>query len=116
MQRYMLKSKIHRAVLTGTDLAYEGSITIDPILLEASNILPNEQVHVLNLNNGTRIITYAIEGKRDSGTILLNGPAARNGQTGDIVVILTYANFDEKEIVTHKPIIVKVDKRNKIIE
>jgi aspartate 1-decarboxylase len=116
MQRYMLKSKIHRGVLTGTDLAYEGSITIDPILLEAADILPNEQVHVLNLNNGSRIVTYAIEGKRGSGTILLNGPAARNGLAGDIVVILTYANFDEKEIEKHKPIIVKVDNQNKIVK
>ncbi|MDR2169993.1 MAG: aspartate 1-decarboxylase [Planctomycetaceae bacterium] len=115
MQRYMLKSKIHRAVLTGTDLAYEGSITIDPVLLEAADILPNEQVHVLNVNNGSRLITYAIEGERDSGTILLNGPAARNGLAGDIVVILTYANLDQDEIKNHKPIIVKVDSRNKLL-
>jgi aspartate 1-decarboxylase len=114
MQRYMLKSKIHRAVLTGTDLAYEGSITIDPVLLEAANILPNEQVHVLNLNNGSRITTYAIEGQRNSGTMLLNGPAARSGMVGDIIVVLTYANFDEAEIKKHKPIIVKVNEQNKI--
>jgi aspartate 1-decarboxylase len=112
----MLKSKIHRGVLTGTDLAYEGSITVDPILLEAADILPNEQVHVLNLNNGSRITTYAIEGKRGSGTMLLNGPAARNGIKGDIIVILTYANYDEKETKKHKPIIIKVNKENKIIK
>ncbi|MDR1924811.1 MAG: aspartate 1-decarboxylase [Planctomycetaceae bacterium] len=112
MQRYMLKSKIHRGVLTGTDLAYEGSITVDPVLLEAANILPYEQVHVLNINNGSRIVTYAIEGTRGSGTILLNGPAARNGIKGDIVVIITYANLDESEIKNHKPIIIKVDKQN----
>jgi aspartate 1-decarboxylase len=116
MQRYMLKSKIHRAVLTGTDIDYEGSITIDPILLEAADILPDEQVHVLNLNNGSRIMTYAIAGKRGSGTVLLNGPAARSGMAGDIVVILTYANFDEKELKKHKPTIVKVNKQNKIVK
>ncbi|MDR2116378.1 MAG: aspartate 1-decarboxylase [Planctomycetaceae bacterium] len=114
MQRIMLKSKIHRATLTGTDIDYEGSITIDPILLEAADILPNEQVHVLNLNNGSRIITYAIEGKRGSGTILLNGPAARAGIVGDVVVILTYAHVDEKELPQYKPIIINVDKYNHI--
>ncbi|MDR2440339.1 MAG: aspartate 1-decarboxylase [Planctomycetaceae bacterium] len=110
----MLKSKIHRATLTGTELDYEGSITIDPILLEAADILPNEQVHVLNLNNGSRIITYAIEGERGSGTMLLNGPAARAGMVGDLVVILTYARLDEKELLHHKPTIVNVNKYNHI--
>jgi aspartate 1-decarboxylase len=114
MQRIMLKSKIHRATLTGTDIDYEGSITIDPILLEAADILPNEQVHVLNLNNGSRIITYAIEGKRGSGTMLLNGPAARAGIVGDLVVILTYAHVDEKELAHYKPTIIKVNKHNHI--
>ncbi|MDR1271175.1 MAG: aspartate 1-decarboxylase [Planctomycetaceae bacterium] len=114
MQRIMLKSKIHRAILTGTDIEYEGSITIDPILLEAADILPNEQVHVLNLNNGSRITTYAIEGERGSGTMLLNGPAARAGMVGDMVVILTYAHVDEKELAQHKPTIVNVDQHNHI--
>lgn len=114
MQRIMLKSKIHRATLTGTDLDYEGSITIDPILLEAADILPNEQVHVLNLNNGNRLITYAIEGKRGSGTMLLNGPAARCGMVGDIVVVLTYANVDDKELPEYRPNIVLVDHENRL--
>jgi aspartate 1-decarboxylase len=114
MQQIMLKSKIHRATLTGTDLDYEGSITIDPILLEAADILPNEQVHVLNLNNGSRIITYAIEGERGSGTMSLNGPAARAGMVGDLVVILTYAHLDEKELPQHKPTIIHVNKFNRI--
>jgi aspartate 1-decarboxylase len=114
MQRIMLKSKIHRATLTGTDLDYEGSITIDPILLEAADILPHEQVHVLNLNNGSRIITYAIEGERGSGTMLLNGPAARAGMIGDVIVILTYTHVDEKELAQYKPTIIKVDKFNHI--
>lgn len=110
----MLKSKIHRATLTGTDLDYEGSITIDPILLEAADILPGEQVHVLNLNNGARLITYAIEGERASGVMLLNGPAARAGMVGDIVVVLTYAQVDEKELGDYKPNVVLVDKNNRV--
>lgn len=113
MQRIMLKSKIHRATLTGTDLNYEGSITVDPILLEAADILPGEQVHVLNLNNGQRLITYAIQGERGSGVMLLNGPAARLGMVGDIVVVLTYANFDETDIADYNPNVVLVDKENR---
>ncbi len=110
----MLKSKIHRATLTGTDLDYEGSITVDPILLEAADILPNEQVHVLNLNNGARLTTYTIEGERGSGVMLLNGPAARCGMVGDLVVVLTYANVDEKELAGYQPRIVHVDGENRI--
>ncbi len=114
MQRIMLKSKIHRATLTGTDLDYEGSITVDPILLEAANILPHEQVQVLNLNNGARLTTYAIEGERGSGVMLLNGPAARLGMVGDLVVVLTYANVEEKELLSYKPTVVLVDEKNRI--
>lgn len=114
MQRILLKSKIHRATLTGTDIDYEGSITIDPILLEAADMLPNEQVHVLNLNNGSRIVTYIIEGERGSGVMMLNGPAARAGLSGDKVVVLTYANVDEKELANHKPRIVLVDEKNRL--
>lgn len=114
MQRIMLKSKIHRATLTGTDLDYEGSITVDPILLEAADILPHEQVQVLNLNNGARLTTYAIEGERGSGVMLLNGPAARLGMVGDLVVVLTYANVEEKELLSYKPTVVLVDEKNRI--
>ncbi len=114
MQRIMLKSKIHRATLTGTDLDYEGSITVDPILLEAANILPHEQVQVLNLNNGARLTTYAIEGERGSGVMLLNGPAARLGMVGDLVVVLTFANVEEKELPGYKPTVVLVDEKNRI--
>ena len=110
----MLKSKIHRAVLTGADLNYEGSIAIDPILLEAADIMPNEQVHVLNVNNGSRIITYAIAADRGSGTVLLNGPAARSGIEGDVVVILTYAHVDSSELSDFSPKIVKVDTQNRL--
>lgn len=115
MQRIMLKSKIHRAVLTGADLHYEGSIAIDPILLSAADILPNEQVQVLNINNGSRITTYAIAAEWGSGTIMLNGPAARSGLVGDMVVILSYAHFETKEIVNYEPKIVKVDSQNRMI-
>lgn len=110
----MLKSKIHRATLTGTDLDYEGSIAIDRDLLEAADILPGEQVHVLNLSNGARLITYAIEAEAGSGTMLLNGPAARMGVPGDLVVIITYAACSEEEVRCHKPRVVKVDQRNRI--
>ena len=115
MQRIMLKSKIHRAVLTGANLDYEGSIAVDPILLEAADILPNEQVQVLNVNNGSRITTYAIVAERGSGTIMLNGPAARSGSIGDIVVILTYANVDVCELEGYTPKIVKVDSNNRLV-
>lgn len=114
MQRLLLKSKIHRARLTGTDLDYEGSITIDRALLEAADILPGEQVHVLNLNNATRLITYAIEAEAGSGTVLLNGPAARLGVPGDLVIILAYGVYSEEEARTHRPRLVQVDALNRI--
>ena len=115
MQRIMLKSKIHRAVLTGVNLHYEGSIAVDSILLEAADILPNEQVQVLNVNNGSRITTYAIAAERGSGTVLLNGPAARLGVPGDVVVILTYAHVDASELAGYVPRIVKVDPQNRVV-
>ena len=115
MQRIMLKSKIHRATLTGANLDYEGSIAIDSLLLEAADILPNEQVQVLNVNNGSRITTYAIAADRGSGTIMLNGPAAREGLVGDIVVILTYVNVDSSELAGYSPKIVKVTPQNRQI-
>ncbi|MCL2005739.1 MAG: aspartate 1-decarboxylase [Planctomycetaceae bacterium] len=108
----MLKSKIHRAVLTGTDLNYEGSIAIDSALLEAADILPNEQVQVLNVNTGTRITTYAIAAERGSGTVMLNGPAARSGIVGDVLVILTFVNLDASELAGYSPKIVHVDGNN----
>jgi len=115
MQRIMLKSKIHRAVLTGANLDYEGSIAIDSALLEAADILPNEQVQVLNVNNGNRIITYAIAAERGSGTVMLNGPAARSGIIGDVVVILTYANVEESNLAGYVPKILKVDSQNRVL-
>ena len=110
----MLKSKIHRATLTGADLHYEGSIAIDSKLLEAANILPNEQVHIKNLHSGSRIITYAIPAEAGSGIIMLNGPAARSGMPGDMVVIMSYAHVDESDLANHKPALVFPDAKNKI--
>ncbi|MDO4588118.1 MAG: aspartate 1-decarboxylase [Planctomycetia bacterium] len=114
MLRTMLKSKIHRVRLTDCNLDYEGSIAIDVDLLRAADILPGEQVQVLNINNGNRIITYAIEAAAGSGTIMLNGPAARAGIPSDILVIITYCQLDDKEIPNHKIRIIKVDSQNKI--
>jgi len=112
MQRLMLKSKIHRATVTGTALHYEGSITIDKDLLDRAEILPGEQVHVLNCSNGERFVTYAIAAVAGSGTILLNGPAARLGYEGDKVVILTYALAGPDEIGDWHPTVVLVDDEN----
>ena len=113
MQRMMIKSKIHRALVTATFLDYEGSIAIDPALLEAADILPGEQVQVLNVNNGSRIVTYAILGERGSGQIMLNGPAARSAAVGDPVVIITYAPMTDDEARAHVPRVVLVDEKNR---
>ena len=111
--RVMLKSKIHRARVTDGNIAYEGSITIDKKLMEAADILPYEQVHILNVNNGARFHTYAIEGK-EKGDICLNGAAARLVAKGDIVIILTYQNMEEKEVYNYHPKLVYVDAENRI--
>ena len=116
MQRLMLKSKIHRATLTGTEIDYEGSIAIDSELLKRADILPGEQVHVLNVNNGSRLVTYAIPAKPFSGTIMLNGPAARLGTPGDIVVIISYALFSEKKLKTYSSKVIFVDGKNKKVK
>ncbi|MBN1902043.1 aspartate 1-decarboxylase [Candidatus Sumerlaeota bacterium] len=113
MRRIMLKSKIHRATLTGTELDYEGSIAIDADLLKAADILPGEQVHVLNLSNGFRMITYVIEAPSGSGTMMLNGPAARLGIKGDRIIVITYCELDEGEIARHTPCVVFVDDKNR---
>ncbi len=111
----MLKSKIHRATLTGADLDYEGSIAIDRRLIEAAGLLPGEQVHVLNLNNGERLVTYVIEAPAGSGTMLLNGPAARLGVRGDKVIILAYCMVSPEEAAELRPIVVHVDQDNRPI-
>lgn len=114
MQRFMLKSKIHRARLTGTELDYEGSIAIDRTLLEAADILPGEQVHVLNLNSGARLVTYAIEAEAGSGTVMLNGPAARLGMAGDLVVVLTYCAVPDDEARAFHPKVIRVTAQNRL--
>lgn len=114
MMREMFKSKIHRATITEAELYYEGSITIDRELIDAADFLPGEKVQVVNMNNGSRLETYILEGKPGSGIICLNGPAARLGFKGDEIVIITYAHMSEDEARNHKPRIVFVDKSNKI--
>lgn len=114
MTREMFKAKIHRATVTMAELYYEGSITVDKKLLEAADIIPYEKVQVVNLNNGNRLETYALEGEAGSGVICLNGPAARLGTVGDEVIIITYSQMDENEAKKHKPKIVLVDKQNRI--
>ena len=114
MQRFMFKSKIHRATLTGTELGYQGSISIDRTLLDAADMLPGEQVQVLNVNSGARLITYIIEADAGSGTVLLNGPAARLAVAGDLVVVLTYCSMPDEEARSHRPKVVHVDERNRI--
>ena len=114
MQRHMLKSKIHRATVTEADLNYEGSLTIDKTLLDAVGLLPYEQVMVYNINNGERFETYAIEGESGSGVIGLNGAAARKGEVGDMVIIVSYATYSIEEMADYSPKIVLVNKANKI--
>ena len=116
MFRTMLKSKIHRATVTDANLNYIGSITIDQDLMDAANILPNEQVHIVNNNNGARFETYVIAGPRGSGMICLNGAAARMVQKGDIVIIIGYGIFEENEARTYKADLVFVDANNRIVE
>jgi aspartate 1-decarboxylase len=114
--RTMLKSKIHRARVTQVDLDYEGSITIDRSLMEASDILPFERVEVLNVNNGARFGTYAIEGEANSGIIGINGAAARLVAKGDIVIILSYCQVPDDQAVNMTPSLIRVDSQNRIVE
>ena len=114
MFRQMLRAKIHRATVTDANLDYEGSLTVDPILIEAAGMLPYELVHVSNLQNGERFETYLIPGNRGSGDMVLNGPTARRGVKGDKVIVFCYEYFNEEEIKAHKPRIILVDAQNKI--
>ncbi len=114
MQIEVLKSKIHRAVITEANLNYVGSITIDEDLIEAANVIENEKVQVVNVNNGERLETYVIRGNRGSGICCLNGPAARKGMVGDIVVIISYASMDTTEAKKFKPWIVFPKEGNKL--
>ncbi len=114
MERRMMKSKIHRAIVTNSNLDYEGSITIDSHLMEKANIIPYEQVDIYNVTSGERFTTYAIKGERDSGVICINGAAAHKAKKGDTVIIVTYASFSEKELTSFEPKKVYVDGQNKI--
>ncbi len=117
MQRTMLKSKIHRATITGSDLHYVGSITIDADLLDAADILPHEQVAVVDVDNGARFETYTIAGERGSGTIQVNGAAARLVHTGDTIIVISYAQYDAAELATYEPAVVHVESgTNRVIQ
>ena len=115
MNRTMLKSKIHRGRITGSDLHYVGSITVDADLLEAADILEHELVHVLDIDNGARFETYTIAGQRGSGEIKVNGAAARLVQSGDTVIVVSYASYDERELERYEPRVVHVNADNEIL-
>jgi aspartate 1-decarboxylase len=114
MQIEILKSKIHRAVITEANLNYVGSLTVDEDLMDAANLIENEKIQVVNVNNGERLETYVIKGKRGTGIVCLNGPAARKGMTGDVVVILSYALMDFEKAKSFKPAIVFPKEGNKL--
>lgn len=114
MLRHMLKSKIHRAVVTEANLNYVGSITIDKELMEAADIIENEKVCIVNNNNGERFETYVITGEPGSGIICLNGAAARKAEVGDVVIILSYTILDDEQCLTHKPVLVYVNPENMV--
>lgn len=116
MLRTMCKGKIHRATITDANLNYVGSLTVDVGLLERADILPYEQVQVVNVNNGSRLVTYTIPGPRDSGMMCLNGAAARLGQKGDIVIVIAYGQFQDAEARTLRPRVVLVDAQNRPVE
>lgn len=111
----MMKSKIHRATVTDANLNYVGSITIDPLLLDLADIREYEQVHVVNINNGARFETYAILGDEGSGDMCLNGAAARLAHPGDLIIVISYADYSEAELEQYAPLVVHVDERNRPI-
>jgi len=113
MRRTLFKSKLHGATLTGTELEYEGSISLDADLMEAADLLPSEKVQVLNVATGGRLETYVIEAPAGSGEVRLNGPAARLGEPGDRVIVVSYAEYGEREAREHRPTVVRVDGENR---
>lgn len=115
MQRTLLKSKIHRATVTDGNLDYQGSVTVDPLLMEAADLLRFERVEIYNVTNGERFATYAIPGTPGQGEIVLNGAAAHKARKGDIVILATYAVYENEEIRDHKPSLVFVDEKNRRI-
>lgn len=112
MKTFYLKSKIHRVTVTGGDLNYEGSITIDSRLMDLARIAPYEQVHIYNITSGHRFVTYAIPGRPESGEIIINGAAVHRASAGDIIIVAAYGLLDVDESVSHQPVIVKVDGKN----
>jgi aspartate 1-decarboxylase len=114
MQRQMLKSKIHRATVTGCDVDYVGSITIDPELMDQADLLVNEQVHVWDIDNGSRFVTYVIEGEPGAREIKVNGAAARLVNEGDKVIVASFGAYDERDLEAYSPVVVHVDDRNEI--
>ena len=112
----LLKSKLHRATVTGADLNYVGSITIDSALMEQAGLLEYEQVHVVDINNGNRLQTYVIKGEPGSGMICLNGAAARHAQVGDKIIIMSYVSMTPDEAVSHEPIVVQLNEQNKSVD
>jgi aspartate 1-decarboxylase len=115
MQRQMLKSKIHRAKITGCDVDYVGSITLDPDLMRQADMLVNEQVHVWDIDNGARFVTYAIEGEQGSGTVQVNGAAARLVRPGDKVIIASFGAYDESDLERYSPVVVHVGDANEVV-
>lgn len=116
MRRRMFKSKIHRAVVTEANVDYEGSVSIDEELMTAADILPGEEVHVWNVTNGSRLVTYAITAPAGSGTICLNGAAAHLATPGDLVILATFADMDSEEAREHEPTVIRVDSENRIVD
>ncbi|MEZ0361533.1 MAG: aspartate 1-decarboxylase [Hydrogenobacter sp.] len=116
MQRFVLKSKIHRAKITGKELHYEGSLSLDTILMESAGLLPFERIDVYNVNNGVRFSTYVIPAPAGSGEVKLNGAASRLGEIGDLIIIASYAILDDKELFEFRPLLVYVNENNQVLE
>lgn len=114
MRRTLLKSKIHRATVTNADLHYHGSVTVDPLLMEAADIVEYERVEIYDIDNGERFATYAIAGERGGGEIQLNGAAAHKVSVGDLIILCSYAEYDEEELAGHEPKLIFVDENNRI--
>ena len=112
----MLQAKIHRATITDANLDYIGSVTIDPVLLEASGLLVGQRVEIVNINNGERFATYIIKGEQGSGDMCINGAAARKVQVGDLIIVIAYATYSQEELKEYKPKVVMVDKKNKVTQ
>jgi aspartate 1-decarboxylase len=115
MQRQMLKSKIHRATITDCDVDYVGSVTLDPDLMRQADLLPNEQVHIWDIDSGARFVTYAIEGDPGSGTVQVNGAAARLVSAGERVIIASFGSYEERDLERYSPVVVHVDERNEAV-